>query len=187
MARDRARHGLSVCRAGVRPLHLGRRTPWARDDVLDGSNTLAGFFGTLNVTAYLLGTLAVSWAASKVTLVGLMRIGLSISTAALGLAAFAPNGPDARPRTVRHGSRRCRDLDPGSGDLGPGVAAAPSRDGHRSRRFRHRDRTTVRRSDVGVARPAQRRRRPVAADVPDRVRHRRRRAARRVPAPAIAR
>ncbi len=93
MARDRARHGLSVCRAGVRPLHLGRRTPWARDDVLDGSNTLAGFFGTLNVTAYLLGTLAVSWAASKVTLVGLMRVGLSISTTALGLAAFAPNGP----------------------------------------------------------------------------------------------
>ncbi len=66
--------------------------PSARDDVLGGSNTLAGFFGTLNVTAYLLGTLAVSWAASKVTLVGLMRIGLSISTAALGLAAIAPNG-----------------------------------------------------------------------------------------------
>lgn len=67
--------------------------PGARDDVLDGSNTLAGFFGTLNVTAYLLGTLAVSWAASRVTLVGLMRIGLSISTLALGLAAFAPSGP----------------------------------------------------------------------------------------------
>lgn len=67
--------------------------PSARDDVLGGSNTLAGFFGTLNVTAYLLGTLAVSWAASKVTLVGLMRIGLSISTAALGTAAVAPNGP----------------------------------------------------------------------------------------------
>ncbi|MFW2332675.1 CynX/NimT family MFS transporter [Ilumatobacter sp.] len=66
--------------------------PSARDDVLGGSNTLAGFFGTLNVTAYLLGTLAVSWAASKVTLVGLMRIGLSISTAALGVAAIAPNG-----------------------------------------------------------------------------------------------
>lgn len=67
--------------------------PGARDDVLDGSNTLAGFFGTLNVTAYLLGTLAVSWAASRVTLVGLMRIGLSISTLALGLAAVAPSGP----------------------------------------------------------------------------------------------
>ena len=67
--------------------------PSARDDVLDGSNTVAGFFGTLNVTAYLLGTLAVSWAASRVTLVGLMRIGLTISTGALGLAAVAPNGP----------------------------------------------------------------------------------------------
>lgn len=67
--------------------------PGARDDVLGGSNTLAGFFGTLNVTAYLLGTLAVAWAASKVTLVGLMRIGLALSTLALGVAAVAPSGP----------------------------------------------------------------------------------------------
>ncbi|MEO6571330.1 MAG: MFS transporter [Ilumatobacteraceae bacterium] len=67
--------------------------PTARDDVLDGSNTLAGFFGTLNVTAYLLGTLAVSWAASRVTLVGLIRIGLVTSTTALGLASIAPSGP----------------------------------------------------------------------------------------------
>lgn len=67
--------------------------PGARDDLLNGSNTLAGFFGTLNVTAYMLGTLAVSWASSRVTLVGLVRIGLSISTTALGLAAFAPSGP----------------------------------------------------------------------------------------------
>jgi len=66
--------------------------PGARDDLLDGSNTIAGFFGTLNVTAYLLGTLAVSWAAAKVSLVGLMRIGLVISTSAIGLAAIAPNG-----------------------------------------------------------------------------------------------
>jgi MFS family permease len=65
--------------------------PDARDDVLGGSNTLAGFFGTLNVTAYLLGTLLVSWAASKATLVGLVRMGLTISTAALALAAFTPN------------------------------------------------------------------------------------------------
>ena len=67
--------------------------PGARDDLLGGSNTIAGFFGTLNVTAYMLGTLAVSWASSRVTLVGLVRIGLTISTAALGLAAFAPSGP----------------------------------------------------------------------------------------------
>jgi MFS family permease len=67
--------------------------PDARDDLLGGSNTLAGLLGTLNVTAYLLGTLAVSWAASRVTLVGLIRIGLVISTTALGVAAFAPSGP----------------------------------------------------------------------------------------------
>jgi len=67
--------------------------PDARDDLLGGSNTLAGLFATLNVTAYLLGTFAVSWAASKVTLVGLVRIGVVVSTSALGLAAIAPNGP----------------------------------------------------------------------------------------------
>ncbi len=67
--------------------------PDARDDLLGGSNILAGLFATLNVTAYMLGTLAVSWAASRVTLVGLVRIGLSISTAALGVAAVAPSGP----------------------------------------------------------------------------------------------
>ena len=67
--------------------------PGARDDLLDGSNAIAGLFGTLNVAAYLLGTFAVSWLASRVTLVGLMRIGLVCSTSALGVAAIAPNGP----------------------------------------------------------------------------------------------
>jgi predicted MFS family arabinose efflux permease len=67
--------------------------PDARDDLLGGSNSLAGFLGTLNVTAYLLGTLAVSWAASRVTLVGLVRIGIVISTLSLGLASIAPSGP----------------------------------------------------------------------------------------------
>lgn len=71
----------------------GAVLPDARDDLLDGSNTMAGFFGTLNVTAYLLGTLAVSWAASKVTLVHLVRIGLTVSTCGLGLASFATAGP----------------------------------------------------------------------------------------------
>ena len=66
--------------------------PGARDDLLGGSNMLAGFFGTLNVTAYMLGTLAVSWLSSRLTLVGLVRSGLLISTSALGLAAFAPSG-----------------------------------------------------------------------------------------------
>ncbi len=67
--------------------------PGARDDLLGGSNTLAGLFGTLNVTAYLVGTLAVSWAASHMSLVGLIRTGMVISTSALGLAAIAPSGP----------------------------------------------------------------------------------------------
>ena len=65
--------------------------PGARDDLLDGSNTLAGFFGTLNVTAYLLGTLLMSWLASRLTLVGTIRLGLTVSTTALGVASFAPN------------------------------------------------------------------------------------------------
>ncbi|MEO1063589.1 MAG: MFS transporter [Actinomycetota bacterium] len=67
--------------------------PEARDDLLGGSNSLAGFFATLNVSAYLAGTVLVSWASTRVTLVGLMRIGVAISTAALGVAAVAPSGP----------------------------------------------------------------------------------------------
>lgn len=71
----------------------GVALPEARDELLGGSNTLAGLFGTLNVMAYLIGTLVVSWASSKVSLVGLVRIGLVISTSGLALAAFAPSGP----------------------------------------------------------------------------------------------
>lgn len=67
--------------------------PSARDDLLGESNTLAGFFGTLNVTAYLLGTLLVAWLASRLTLVRMMRTGLVVSTGALALAAFATSGP----------------------------------------------------------------------------------------------
>ncbi len=64
--------------------------PEARDDVLDGSNTLAGLFGSINVSAYLLGTVIVAWLASRLTLVGLVRVGLILSTTGIGLAAFAP-------------------------------------------------------------------------------------------------
>ena len=67
--------------------------PGARDDLLNGSNAVAGLFGTLNVAAYLVGTFVVAWLASRVTLVGLVRIGMVLSTSALGLAAIAPNGP----------------------------------------------------------------------------------------------
>jgi MFS family permease len=66
--------------------------PGARDDLLGGSNTLAGFLGTVNVTAYLLGTLFVSWASARLSLIGLVRLGLTISTVSIGAAAIAPNG-----------------------------------------------------------------------------------------------
>lgn len=66
--------------------------PSARDDVLGGSNTLAGLLGTLNVSAYMVGTLGMAWAATKASLTGLMRVGLLISTSSLAAAAFAPNG-----------------------------------------------------------------------------------------------
>lgn len=67
--------------------------PGARDDLLNGSNTLAGFFGTVNVTAYLLGTLFVSWASSRFSLVGLVRLGITTSTVSLGIASLATSGP----------------------------------------------------------------------------------------------
>jgi len=67
--------------------------PGARDDLLGGSNTMAGFFGTVNVTAYLLGTLFVSWASSRISLVGMVRLGVSTSTVSLGVASFATSGP----------------------------------------------------------------------------------------------
>ena len=62
--------------------------PDARDDLLDGSNTAAGLFGSLNVGAYLLGTIVVAWLASRSSLVGLVKVGLVLSTSGLVLASF---------------------------------------------------------------------------------------------------
>jgi MFS family permease len=62
--------------------------PEARDDLLEGSNTAAGLFGTLNVSGYLVGTVVVAWLASRSTLVGLVKIGLTCSTSGLALASF---------------------------------------------------------------------------------------------------
>lgn len=62
--------------------------PDARDDLLDGSNTAAGLFGTLNVSAYLVGTVVVAWLASRSTLVGLVKVGLTLSTSGLALASL---------------------------------------------------------------------------------------------------
>ena len=54
--------------------------PDARDDLLLGSNTAGGLFGSLNVGAYLLGTIVVAWLASRSSLVGLVKVGLVLST-----------------------------------------------------------------------------------------------------------
>ena len=62
--------------------------PEARDDLLDGSNTAAGLFGSLNVGAYLVGTIVVAWLASRSSLVGLVKIGLVLSTSGLAIASF---------------------------------------------------------------------------------------------------
>ncbi len=65
--------------------------PDIRDDLLGGSNTVAGRLGTVNVAAYLLGTLAMSWLSSRLDQVMLIRIGLVISTTGLALASFMSN------------------------------------------------------------------------------------------------
>ena len=62
--------------------------PDARDGLLAGSNTAAGLFGSLNVGAYLLGTIVVAWLASRSSLVGLVKVGLVLSTSGLALASF---------------------------------------------------------------------------------------------------
>lgn len=67
---------------------MGVVLPDARDDLLDGSNTAAGLFGSLNVGAYLLGTIVVAWLASRSSLVGLVKVGLVLSTSGLALASF---------------------------------------------------------------------------------------------------
>ena len=64
--------------------------PALRDE-LAISNSVAGFIGTLNVGAYLLGTLAVAAATSRYKLLAVMRVGLVLSTLGLTLAAVALN------------------------------------------------------------------------------------------------
>lgn len=64
--------------------------PAIKDD-LGISNTLAGFIGTLNVAAYLLGTIFVAAATSRFRLLEVLRFGFLFSIAGLILAAFAPN------------------------------------------------------------------------------------------------
>ncbi len=59
---------------------------------LDLSATVAGFIGTVNVGAYLLGTLLVAFATSRYRLLAVMRVGFMFSTLGLIGAALAP-GP----------------------------------------------------------------------------------------------
>lgn len=66
--------------------------PAVRDD-LGLSNTVAGLFATLNVGAYLLGTIIIVRATARVRLLALMRTGLVLSTVGLLVAALAPGGP----------------------------------------------------------------------------------------------
>lgn len=65
--------------------------PAVRTD-LDISNTIAGSLTTINVGAYLLGTLAVSALSTRYRLLPIMRVGFVFSLAGLVLAAVAP-GP----------------------------------------------------------------------------------------------
>ncbi|MFT4988884.1 MAG: hypothetical protein ACI9BK_001658, partial [Acidimicrobiales bacterium] len=64
--------------------------PAVRSD-LDLSNTIAGSLTTVNVGAYLLGTLVVAAAAAKHKLLTIMRVGFIFALLGLVLAATAPN------------------------------------------------------------------------------------------------
>jgi len=66
--------------------------PAARDD-LGISNTVAGSIGTANVTAYLLGTVAVAALSGRYRLIDIMRVGFVFSVIGLSLASFAVNAP----------------------------------------------------------------------------------------------
>ncbi len=60
-------------------------------DTLGLTNTVAGLLGTINVGAYLVGTIVVATAASRFRLIDVMRVGFLFSTAGLVGAALAPN------------------------------------------------------------------------------------------------
>jgi MFS family permease len=64
--------------------------PAIRGD-LDHSNTVAGLLGTVNVTAYLFGTVAVAAIAARTRLLPIFRIGFVFSLSGLALATVAPN------------------------------------------------------------------------------------------------
>jgi len=63
--------------------------PAVRND-LELSNTVAGTLATINVGAYLLGTIAVAAMAASYKLLAIMRIGFVFALLGLGLTAIAP-------------------------------------------------------------------------------------------------
>jgi len=65
--------------------------PDVRDDLLSGSNTLAGALGTANTAAYLVGALIIGSLSAHLSPVASVRIGLVLSVSGLGLATVAPN------------------------------------------------------------------------------------------------
>ena len=65
--------------------------PAVRDD-MGITNALAGSIGAANVSAYLLGTIAVAWATSRFRLASVMRLGLILVTLGLLMASLA-TGP----------------------------------------------------------------------------------------------
>ena len=71
---------------------LGVVLPAMRSD-LGLSNTVAGSIATANVTAYLVGTLAVAIASSRIRLLTIMKVGLLIAVAGQLVSAVAPNAP----------------------------------------------------------------------------------------------
>jgi predicted MFS family arabinose efflux permease len=64
--------------------------PAIRND-LGHSNTVAGFLGTVNVTAYLLGTFVVASLTSRLRLLTVFRSGFVFTLSGLAGAAFSPN------------------------------------------------------------------------------------------------
>lgn len=58
---------------------------------LDITYTLAGTVGSANLVAYLAGSIATSYASTRLDPITLIKIGTGLSTMGLGLAWFAPN------------------------------------------------------------------------------------------------
>ncbi|MEZ5227345.1 MAG: MFS transporter [Acidimicrobiales bacterium] len=91
MGRGLAGHGQRSIRQSFGRFTYGVVLPDIRADLLDGSNSIAGALGTVNVAAYLIGTFAVSAVSSRLNQVDLIRIGMVLSTGGLFVASFATN------------------------------------------------------------------------------------------------